>query len=117
MRASLSTVFAGATAGLVNGLFGGGGGMVLLPMLSHKGELPPKKLYPTCIAVICPVCVLSAAVYFLRGGRFLADALPYLAGGLLGGLAGGKLYGKVPPQLLRWLFTGFLFYAGGRYLL
>ena len=36
---------AGAAAGLANGLFGGGGGMVFLPILSRWGRLDQRKLY------------------------------------------------------------------------
>ena len=108
---------AGGAAGLANGLFGGGGGMVFLPILSRKGELSQRKLYATCVGVIFPVCIVSAAVYLLRGGVSFREALPYLAGGLIGGFFGGKLYGKVSTKLLKWLFAGFLFYAGVKYLL
>lgn len=108
---------AGGAAGLANGLFGGGGGMVFLPILSRFGTLDQRKLYATCVGVIFPVCLVSAGVYVFRGGVSLRTALPYLAGGLVGGFLGGKLYGKVPTKLLKWLFAAFLFYAGGKYLL
>ena len=108
---------AGGAAGLANGLFGGGGGMVFLPILSRFGTLDQRKLYATCVGVIFPVCLVSAGVYVLRGGVSLWTALPYLAGGLVGGFLGGKLYGKVPTKLLKWLFAAFLFYAGVKYLL
>ena len=108
---------AGALAGLANGLFGGGGGMVFLPILSRRGDLSQRQLYATCVGVIFPVCLLSAAVYLFRGGVALTAALPYLAGGLLGGWLGGMLYGKVPTVWLRRIFAGFLFYAGVKYLL
>ena len=99
------TRLAGAAAGAANGAFGGGGGMVLLPVLSRWGRLPQRRLYATCVAVIFPVCTVSAMVYLAR------------AGGLAGGFVGGKLYGKVRVSFLRWLFAAFLLYAGGRYLL
>ena len=108
---------AGGAAGLANGLFGGGGGMVFLPILSRWGELPQRKLYATCVGVIFPVCLVSSAVYLFRGGVSPAAALPYLAGGAIGGWLGGKLYGKVPAKFLKWLFAAFLFYAGVKYLL
>ena len=76
---------AGGAAGLANGLFGGGGGMVFLPILSRWGNLKSRQLYATCVAVIFPVCAVSAAMYLWRGGMNWASALPYLAGGLLGG--------------------------------
>lgn len=108
---------AGGLAGLANGLFGGGGGMVFLPILSRWGDLSQRKLYATCVGVIFPVCLVSSAVYLLRDGFSLAESLPYLAGGAVGGYFGGKLYGKVPTKLLKWLFAAFLFYAGVKYLL
>lgn len=108
---------AGAAAGLANGLFGGGGGMVFLPILSRWGSLSQRKLYATCVGVIFPVCLMSAAVYLLRGEFSLPAALPYLAGGLAGGWIGGKLYGRVSTTWLKWLFAGFLLYAGVKYLL
>lgn len=117
MMERLAPRLAGGAAGLANGLFGGGGGMVFLPILSRWGGLPPRKLYATCVAVIFPVCLVSAAVYWWRGSVSLLDAWPYLLGGLAGGWLGGKLYGKVPAQALKWLFAAFLFYAGVRYLL
>ena len=108
---------AGGAAGLANGLFGGGGGMVFLPIVSRWGGLDARKLSATCVGVIFPVCAVSAAVYLWRGEIRILDALPYLAGGLAGGWLGGKLYGRVPTAVLKWLFAGFLFYAGVKYLL
>ena len=108
---------AGGAAGLANGLFGGGGGMVFLPILSRWGNLSQRKLYATCVGVIFPVCLVSAAVYVVRGDISLRTAVPYLIGGLIGGWLGGKLYGKVSTRFLKWLFAGFLFYAGVKYLL
>ena len=108
---------AGAAAGVANGCFGGGGGMVFLPILSRWGHLEQRKLYATCVGVIFPVCLVSAAIYVWRGGISFRDAIPYLMGGLVGGFLGGKLYGKVSTKFLKWLFAAFLFYAGVKYLL
>jgi len=108
---------AGGAAGLANGLFGGGGGMIFLPILSRWGDLSQRKLYATCVGVIFPVCLISSGVYLFREGFALSQALPYLAGGLVGGTLGGRLYGKVPTKFLKWLFAAFLFYAGVKYLL
>ena len=107
---------AGAGAGLANGLFGGGGGMVFIPVMS-RSPLERQKLYATCVGVIFPVCAVSAAVYFWRSELSLAAALPYLLGGLAGGFVGGKLYGKLSAKWLKLLFAAFLFYGGLKYLL
>ena len=71
---------AGTAAGLANGLFGGGGGMVFLPILSRWGGLSQRKLYATCVGVIFPVCLVSAAVYLFRGELSLLAAAWWAAG-------------------------------------
>lgn len=42
---NLKFILTGAAAGLLNGLFGAGGGMVVVPML-HKDGLPPSARTP-----------------------------------------------------------------------
>ena len=103
---------AGAAAGVVNGFFGGGGGQVLVPMLAGKCGLDQRKAFATSVAVIAPLCALSAVVYWFRGQLDLALALPYLAGGLAGGFLGGKLFQKLS---MTWLRRGFalLILSGG----
>lgn len=107
---------AGGAAGLVNGLFGGGGGMVLLPCLSKSG-MEAKHAFATCVAVIFPICLVSAAVFLLRTEFDWAAALPYLIGGAAGGAVGGKLFRNVSSVWLRRLFAAFMLYGGVRYLL
>lgn len=107
----------GVGGGLVNGLFGGGGGMAVVPLLTRWCGLEEKKAFATCVAVIFPFCVLSAAIYLFRTGFDLLTALPYLAGGLAGGLVGGFLMDKVSVLWLRRIFAAFLLYGGVRYLL
>ena len=108
---------AAALSGLANGMFGGGGGMVFVPILTRFSAVESRKVYATCVGVIFPVCMVSAAIYLLRGSITLPQALPYLLGGGAGGWLGGKLYGKVSTVFLKWLFSAFLCYAGVRYLL
>ena len=107
---------AGGAAGIVNGLFGGGGGMVLVPLLTRLCQLDQRQAFATSVAVIAPLCALSAAIYWFRGGLDLALALPYLLGGLLGGWVGGKVFGRISPTWLRRGFALLLLYGGGKAL-
>ena len=95
----------GALAGAVNGVFGGGGGMVLAPLLGSWCRVEEKRALANCVATILPCCVLSGGVYLLRTGLDWGMALPYLLGGLAGGFLGGKLFTKVPAVWLRRLFA------------
>ena len=111
------TAVSGALAGAANGLFGGGGGMVLVPLLQRWCSVEEKKSYATCVAVIFPICLISAIIYWWRAGLDLLTALPYLIGGLAGGAVGGRLMGKISTVWLRRIFAAFLLYGGARYLL
>ena len=108
---------AGAAAGVVNGFFGGGGGQVLVPMLAGRCGLDQRKAFATSVAVIAPLCALSAVVYWFRGQLDLALALPYLAGGLAGGFLGGKLFQKLSMTWLRRGFALLILYGGVKALL
>ena len=90
----------GAAAGFINGFFGAGGGMVLVPMLIRFGKLEDKQAFSSAISIILPICLISITVYWMQNIFPFREALPYLAGGLLGGIAGGLLFRRVTPQLL-----------------
>ncbi len=108
---------AGGAAGLVNGFFGGGGGMLLVPMLTGRCGLAPRRAFATSVAVIAPLCALSAVIYWFRGGLELETALPYLAGGLAGGFIGGRVYRKLSMAWLRRVFALLILYGGVKALL
>ena len=53
---------AGALTGAVNGLFGGGGGMIAVPLLGKMLGYEDKEAHATAIFVIAPVCAASALI-------------------------------------------------------
>ncbi len=108
---------AGAAGGVVNGLFGGGGGMVLLPLLSRWGRLEEKKSFATCVAVILPMSCLSALIYVRQALPPWDLVLPCLLGALMGGILGGLTFRWVPVRALRIVCGIFMCWAGVRYLL
>lgn len=103
---------AGGAAGLVNGFFGGGGGMVLVPILSSRCGLSQRQAFATSVAIIFPLCILSAAIYLFRGRLDFLQALPYLVGGVIGGFAGGKLFRRLNMDWLRRAFALLILYGG-----
>lgn len=113
-RSILRFLCSGGAAGLANGLFGGGGGSLLVPLLTGWCGLEERRAFATSLAIILPLCILSVVIYFIRGGLDLVIALPYLLGGTLGGWLGGKWFKGVK---LLWLRRGFgllLIYGGIR---
>ena len=107
----------GAAAGIVNGLFGAGGGMVLLPLLSKTTDLQEQEVFANCVAIILPLSLVSAAVYLLRGGNFLMQSVPYLIGGALGGVIAGLLLQKLKAKWLHRALGAFILWGGFRLLI
>ncbi len=103
-------------AGALNGLFGGGGGMVAVPILKAAGR-DVKSAHATAIAVILPASLLSAAVYLFFGLVPFRILLPVALGVSLGGLAGAKLLPRFSSRALTFAFAAFMLAAGIRMML
>ena len=104
----------GGAAGIVNGLFGSGGGMILLPLLSATTDLRDQELFANCLAITLPMSLVSLTVYFLQGGSFAAEALPYLIGGAAGGVIAGLLLKKIKASWLRRAMGALIIWGGFR---
>ena len=113
----IAPALAGAAAGIANGFFGGGGGMLLVPLLVRRCKLTQRQAFATSVAVILPLCILSSVIYFFRGGLDFSVAFPYLIGGLIGGWIGGKVFKKTNMIWLRRIFALLIIYGGVKSLL
>ena len=103
----------GACTGLLNGLFGSGGGMVLLPALKLSG-LEAKRSHATCLAVILPLSLISGWMYLSHGSADWQQALAYLPGAVAGAIAGGILLPRLSTLWLRRIFGGMAVFAACR---
>ena len=104
---------AGAAAGIVTGLFGGGGGMVLVPLLVLLTDLQEEEIFPGSICVILPICVVS----LLLSPRWHWEAvLPWLPGSLLGGILAGRWGQKIPVKWLHRSLGILILWGGFQYL-
>lgn len=106
----------GFIAGILNGLLGAGGGMVVVPMLEKSG-IEPNKSHATSIAVIVPLCILSAILYLAGNNLSYYDVLPYLPAGLIGAFIGAKVLPHIPGNILRRIFGAFMLYSAWRLLM
>lgn len=107
----------GVAAGILNGLFGAGGGLVVVPMLSLL-EPEAKKAHATSIAVIMPLCIFSIFLAFQSGlspdWLLLAVLVP---SGLIGAVLGGFLLPKLKGVWLTRIFGAIMIFSALRILL
>ena len=107
---------AGAGAGIINGLFGAGGGMILIPLLRRLTDFEDRQIFSLSIAIILPICLVSLSITALNGPLPWKEAFPYLIGSALGGIAAGIWGRKIP---VKWLHRGLgilIVWGGVRYL-
>lgn len=109
-------LLAGACAGAVNGLFGAGGGMVLVPLLTGITCIDDRSVFPASISIILPICLVSLSVIALSEPLPWSSALPYLLGSGIGGFAAGKWGQKIPVKLLHRGLGMLILWGGIRYL-
>ena len=116
MSSSRKHPLLGLASGLLNGLFGAGGGMVAVPML-HSAGLPAQKAHATSIAIIFPLSAVSAFLYSQSGNLPWKDALSYLPGGIAGCLAGSFLLPRINSLWLHRIFGALVLFSAVRLLL
>ena len=112
----LGAALAGVLAGAVNGIFGGAGGMVLIPLLGLWTDAEPESIFPLSVCVMLPVCLVSLWFTAQSGPLPWGEALPYLLGSTLGGILAGRLGQRVPTLWLHRIFGILLLWGGVRYL-
>ena len=56
------TFWAGAAAGVVNGLFAAGGGMVLVPLLERSGAFSEREIFSSSLVIILPICLVTLSI-------------------------------------------------------
>ncbi len=94
----------GFATGVLNGLFGAGGGSVLVPLMEKFLKIEKHHAHATAIPVILIMSVVSSILYLRRGFFDFNIWLMVSIGGITGGFVGAKLLKKVPDK---WLKVGF----------
>ena len=108
--------FAGICAGAVNGLFGAGGGMLLVPILDRFTDLEEERVFPVSVAMIAPICLVSLFSGHFPSGAVWTEAFGYLLGSGIGGITAGLWGQKIRPKWLHRFLGGLILWGGVRYL-
>lgn len=107
----------GALIGLINGFFGGGGGMVVVPVLSKLFGMEQKKAHATAIFVILPISIASSIIYITHNSINFATGWPVILGVIGGGGLGAVLLKKMDNMVIKLIFAILILFASVNLLL
>ena len=110
-------IITGAVTGVISGLFGGGGGMVVVPMLTILCGLKEKQAHATAIAIILPITAISGLIQIFCGNYQLQIGIPTLIGTCVGGAIGAFLLKFIDNKILIKIFAVIMFIAGVKMLI
>lgn len=114
----LSLLGIGLVAGVFAGMFGIGGGLVIVPALLYFLKMRELEAIGTSLAaLIPPVGLLGAMTYYRNGYINMRYAMLLAAGLFVGAYFGAKIMMPLSPAIIRRLYAGFLLILGARMLI
>lgn len=116
VKRKIFAVLTGLLCGVINGLFGGGGGMIVVPMLVYLLKYKSKFAHATALLIILPLSIVSSIFYISFGTLKLSLALPVSIGVVAGGCLGAFLLSKISSKWVVIIFCIVMAVAGGKML-
>lgn len=110
-------ICAGLLIGAINGFWGGGGGMICVPMLVNVLKLPEKKGHATTLLIMLPLCIASFLIYLFKGGVDVSMAINVGVGFVAGGVLGALLLKKMSNIVLKLVFSVIIIIGGVKLIL
>ncbi|MEY3868645.1 MAG: hypothetical protein RLZZ338_2536 [Cyanobacteriota bacterium] len=115
----IQLLIVGLVAGIAGGMFGIGGGAIMVPAMVLLLGMDQKFATGTSVAAqILPIGILAALVYYKNGNVSIKNAVIIALGLLIGNLF-GALFANQPyisSETMKKLYGLFLLLIGGRYL-
>lgn len=114
----MSYILLGLVAGILGGMFGIGGGSILIPALVYLFGLTQHQAQGTTLAVMVPPIGLLAALRYYYSGNVRMDMVGFIClGFFIGGLLGANFIQNLPDLYLKRLFGVFLLIVSLRMIL
>lgn len=107
-RFYLTCIGIGLVAGVLSGLFGVGGGTVIVPFLVMFLHFDQRLAAGTSLAAIVPTATVGVISYAVTGSVAWIPALLLALGAVFGAQIGTWLLPRLSLTVLRWAFVGFL---------
>lgn len=114
-RMAARIVAGGLVAGIVNGIFGNGAGVIIVFLIGGvcKECIPDERAaFANVTAAVLPMALTSAFIYSSYTPPSLADAVSVSAASLAGGIIGACILGKISVAALKKIFATVMVVSG-----
>ena len=102
-------IIIGLIAGILSGLFGIGGGVVIVPALIYICGFSQLKAQGTSLAILLPPVGLAAFILYYKSGNVdIKAGITICVMVFIGAMFGGKIAQQISPDLLRKVFALFM---------
>lgn len=108
----LHIILLGGLIGVINGLFGGGGGMIVVPVLTKFFGFSQKQAQATALFVILPISIASSIIYITHNSINFATSWSVIISIIVGGAGGALLLNKLNNKVVRIIFIGLVLISG-----
>lgn len=108
----LMATFFGASAGILAGLFGVGGGFMKTPIMLKVFKIPPKIATATALFMIVITSITGSISHYLQGHIQIVEAWPVILGFALGAVGSKKINKNIEDKTLEKMIGGGLLLAG-----
>lgn len=105
-------VLVGVFGGVINGLFGAGAGLLLVPLIQLVSKLDEKKVHATTLGCVMFMCISSSVVFFVHKQVDYKLTLWCFIGSLAGAILGTFLLQKFKNKVINIIFSCLLVVAG-----
>jgi uncharacterized protein len=102
----------GLVGGLFAGVFGVGGGLIMVPLLLWWAKMGQRRAHATSLLAITPAAIIGAASYAIGGVFAWLPAIFVAVGGIVGAQIGAWILRTAPLGILRWAFIAFTIGSG-----
>jgi len=117
LRRVLVPATIGCCSGFLAGLFGVGGGAVVVPALTVATDMNHYQALGTSLCAMALPAMVGTVTHYSKGNVAMRIAPALAMGAFMGGYFGGKLGMTVEESHLRWCFSGLMLALGTRTLL
>lgn len=114
MSATVRAAAIGVVAGVVSGLFGVGGGVIVVPGLVVWMGLDQRRAAATSLATIVASAGAALLLFGTSASVDWAAAAYLLIGAMVGAWLGARLIDRIPTAVLTWVFAALMLLAAAR---